>query len=104
MKFIKYSKYTGQEADEVSLDALMQALADFLLQSGFNTDMYGMYEMPPDHSMEQLREAIREAIERGDLGEEYEPFRDLSPEDLDRVIQRLMERMQEEGQITVDAP
>src|SRR5438552_14410541 len=104
MKFIKYSRYTGNEADSVGLDALMQALADHFLQSGFKGDMYGMYEMPPENSMEQLQQAIREAIERGDLGEEFERFRDLSPEDLERVIQRLMERMQEEGYITVDGP
>src|SRR5258707_893174 len=104
MKFIKYSKYTGEDADSVSLDALMDALADFLLQSGFETDAYGMYEMPPENSMEQLREAIRQAIERGDLGEEDDGFRNLSAEDREKFIERLMERMQEEGQITVDAP
>ena len=51
MKFIKYSKYTGDEADSVDLDTLMKALADYLLQSGFQSDMYGMYEMParPQH-------------------------------------------------------
>src|SRR5579871_4392674 len=101
MKFIKYSRYTGQEADNVGLDDLMQALSDFLLQSGFESDMYGVYEMPQENSMEQLAQAIREAIERGDLGEEFDGFRDLSPEDLERVIQRLMERMQNEGYIRV---
>src|SRR5258708_26430330 len=54
--------------------------------------------------MEQWGEGVGEAIERGDLGEEYERFRNLSNEDMDKFIQRLMERMQEEGHITVDAP
>ena len=62
MKYIKYSRYDGSEAEGVGLDDLMQALSDFLLQSGFQTDMYGMYEMPPENSMEQLAEAIRQAI------------------------------------------
>ena len=104
MKYIKYSRYDGSEAEGVGLDDLMQALSDFLLQSGFQTDMYGMYEMPPENSMEQLEEAIRQAIERGDLGEEFERFRNLSPEDLQKLVQRLMERMEQEGYITVDQP
>jgi len=104
MKSIKYSRYTGDEADSVDLDSLMRALADFLLQSGFDTDQYGMYEMSPDNSLDALREAIRQAIERGDLGEEYENFRNLSPEDLEKVIGRLMQRMEQEGHITVDGP
>jgi Ca-activated chloride channel family protein len=104
MKSIKYSRYTGDEADSVDLESLMRALADFLLQSGFDTDQYGMYEMSPDNSLDALREAIRQAIERGDLGEEYENFRNLSPEDLEKVIGRLMQRMEQEGHITVDGP
>src|ERR1035438_4411262 len=102
MKIIKYSRYTGEAADEVGLDSLMQALTDYLLQSGFQSDFYGMYEMPPENSMEDLKEAIRQAIERGDVGEEYERFRDLSPEDMERLLDRLMQRMQDEGHITVD--
>ncbi len=103
MKYIKYSRYDGSEGEGVNLDDLMQALSDFLLQSGFQSE-YGMYEMPPENSMEDLAEQIRQAIERGDLGDEFEHLRGLSPEDMEKLLQRLMERMQQEGYITVDQP
>ena len=35
MKFIKYSKFTGQDLDGIDLHGLMKSLAGFLLQSGF---------------------------------------------------------------------
>ena len=35
MKFIKYSKFVADPASQMSMEDLMQALSDFLLQSGF---------------------------------------------------------------------
>ena len=36
MKFIRYSKYTGEPADDVDLQELLKRLGDFFLQSGGN--------------------------------------------------------------------
>jgi hypothetical protein len=44
VKFIKYAKYTGEPADEVDLDELMKRLGDFFLQSGFESQYYGLSE------------------------------------------------------------
>ena len=70
MRYIRYSKYIGEAADDIDLQELMSRLADFLLQSGFESQ-YGICEMDTKHSreqtMEQLREAIRQALEMGDL-------------------------------------
>ncbi len=48
----------------------MSRLSDFFLQSGFESQ-YGIYEMDPDRSreqmMEELREAILRALQEGDL-------------------------------------
>ena len=42
MKVIKYGKYTGEPADVVDLDELMKRLGDFFLQSGFESQYYGI--------------------------------------------------------------
>ena len=36
MKFIHYSRYTGEDMG-IGAEELLQALSDFLLESGFNT-------------------------------------------------------------------
>ncbi len=39
MKRVKYSKYIPNLAEEVSLEDLMDALSDFLLESGFEDEL-----------------------------------------------------------------
>src|SRR5258708_5287332 len=51
MKWIKYSKYTGEDFG-IDADDLLKALADFLLQSGYN----GMGWR--EQTLEDLKEAI----------------------------------------------
>ena len=36
MRYTKYSKWTGQSWDDISLEELMDTLSDYLLQSGFH--------------------------------------------------------------------
>ena len=67
MKFIKYGKYIGEPADSIDLEELMKRLGDFFLQSGFESQYYGVSEFDPDRSMEALREAILRALQEGDL-------------------------------------
>ena len=54
-------------AGEISLDDLMGALSDFLLDSGFHDPMAKFQELNGEQTMENLREAIRQALEAGDL-------------------------------------
>ena len=49
MKIIKYGKYTGEPADAVDLDELMKRMGDFFLQSGFESQYYGMSEFDAAH-------------------------------------------------------
>ena len=44
MKRIRYSKYVPDPAGEMSMEDLLSALSDYLLQSGFNSNFW--YEMP----------------------------------------------------------
>ena len=67
MKIIKYGKYTGEAADVVDLDELMKRLGNFFLQSGFESQYYGLSAFDAANSMEALREAILRALQEGDL-------------------------------------
>jgi Ca-activated chloride channel family protein len=114
MKYIKYSRYTGEAADEIDLQELMSRLSDFLLQSGYESQAYGIYEMDaeisPERLMEQLRQAILRALEEGDLlppemMEELLQNPDLSKnENLRELIDQLIERLAQEGYISPQPP
>jgi Ca-activated chloride channel family protein len=109
MKYIRYSKYAPEAADDVDLQDLMSKLSDFFLQSGFDSQ-YGMYELDMERSREQYMEALREAILRalqeGDLippemMQQLMQNPDISQnQDLRDLIDQLIQRMEEEGYIT----
>jgi Ca-activated chloride channel family protein len=105
-KFIRYTKYTGEPADGVDLQELVKRLSDFFLQSGYESQFYGMSEMDPEKSMEALREAIRRALEEGDLlpNQELKDLLDGTPEQMDakmkELIDQLIDRLMQEGYIT----
>jgi Ca-activated chloride channel family protein len=105
-KFIRYTKYTGEPADGVDLQELVKRLSDFFLQSGYESQFYGMSEMDPEKSMEALREAIRRALEEGDLvpNQELKDLLDGTPEQMDakmkELIDQLIDRLMQEGYVT----
>jgi len=59
-----YSKFSPELADAVDLQALLDQLADFLLESGFagGHDPYGWGNEEGDRSMDALRQAILDAL------------------------------------------
>src|ERR1700720_1050313 len=105
-KFIRYTKYTGEPADGVDLQELIKRLSDFFLQSGYESQFYGLSEMDPEKSMEALREAIRRALEEGDLlpNQELKDLLDGTPEQMDakmkELIDQLIDRLMQEGYVT----
>ncbi len=110
MKFIRYSRYTGEPSDSIDLQELVKRLSDFFLQSGFESQFYGITEMDPERSLEQLRQAILRALQEGDLlsDEAMEEFlRDLDlnqNQQLRDLIDQLIERLAEEGYISPQPP
>src|SRR5450631_1613961 len=108
MKWIKYSKYTGEDFG-VDADDLLKALADFLLQSGFQ-DPYMTGGEWDEHTLENLKQAIQQALESGKLFNEdalqemMERLRNLSPEQMDQLLDNLTQKMVNEGQITIEEP
>ena len=106
MKRIRYSKYVPDPAGEMSMEDLLSALANYLLQSGFQDSMW--YEMPQgEHTLDDLRRAIEEALMNGEMFDENlrEQIEQMMAEgQLDELIEKLIERMQHEDYISVDEP
>ncbi len=105
MKRIRYSKYVPDPAGEMSLEDLLSALSDYLLQSGFQSDMW--YEMPEgEQTLDDLRRAIEQALMEGDQFDEdmRERLQQMAADgELDELIEKLIERMQQEDYISIDA-
>ncbi len=106
MKFTKYSKYVGDAASEIGMEDLLNALSDYLLQSGFHNSYMNFYELG-EQTLDELRQAIQQALEAGDLldqnmQEQIEQLRDEGK--LDELIEQLINRMQQEDYISVDQP
>jgi Ca-activated chloride channel homolog len=105
---IEYSKYTGEDFG-IGAEDLLQALSDFLLQSGFNTQ-YMPFSAWNEHTLEDLKKAIQQALEQGDLfdnehmREMMERLQKLSPEQMQKLLDNLVQKMIDEGQITVEQP
>jgi Ca-activated chloride channel homolog len=108
MKYTKYSRYAPEAASDIDLNELMSRLADFFLQSGFDSP-YGISEMDPEESQEQhmdrLRDAILRALQEGDLIppellEQMLQNPDLSQnQELRDLIDQIIERLEHEGYV-----
>ena len=66
MKRVKYTKYNGSPASEMSMEDLLQALSNYLLDSGYRDPFSRFAELDGEHTMENLREALRQALEEGE--------------------------------------
>jgi Ca-activated chloride channel homolog len=105
---VRYSKYTGEDMGIDGQD-LLQALSDFLLQSGFNTQ-YMQFNEWNEHTLEDLKKAIQQALESGklferdNLQEMMERLQSMSSEQLEKLLENLVQKMIDEGHIAVDDP
>ncbi len=109
MKY-RYSKFTGEDLDEVDLEDLLSRLSDLLLSSGFDSP-YGLpYDDElPGHSMQSLHDAILEAILNGGmlsdetlerlLGKDWQ-HADDAEQRLDDLVNRIVEKLQHQGYLT----
>jgi len=105
MKFTTYGKFTGIDVDAISLDDLMQALADFFLQSGFSGRRRAR---GVDDTVDGLREALMRLLMReGFLSEdELDALRgddgEIAESVMRDLVDRLIERLIAEGYLTVE--
>jgi Ca-activated chloride channel homolog len=116
MRFHTYTKFSPEMADAVDLQALLDKLADFLLDSGFAGGKgyhpywgeFGGDES--DRSMDALREAILKAlVDSGQFTPEMlEALRGEGDEEsqakLAKLLDDLVQRLMAEGYLKADAP
>jgi Ca-activated chloride channel homolog len=110
MKRVRYTKFTGDLSSSVGLEDLMQALSDFLLDSGFSDpytrDQTRRHDHDGDQTMENLREAIKQALESGELFDEeaQEKFNQLDAQQVEELIDQIIQKMQEQNFINAEQP
>src|SRR6185295_17885817 len=108
MKWINYSRYTGEDLG-ISAEDLLQALSDFLLESGFSSQ-YMPFSEWNQHTLEDLKKALQQALEQGklfdndSLNEMMERLQNMSAEQMDKLLENLIQKMVDEGQITIPEP
>jgi Ca-activated chloride channel homolog len=107
MKRIRYSKYVPDPASEMSMEDLLSALSDYLLQSGFNDNFW--YELPEEgeQTLDELRRALEQALLNGEMFDEEmrERLQEMQMNgELEDLIEKLVERMQQEDYISIDQP
>jgi Ca-activated chloride channel family protein len=120
MRYTKYSKWTGLNWDDISLEELMNELSDYLLRSGYEDQFRSHYrrwardwdddrfdELDPEDALESLRRAIREALKNSGLldQEQYHQLFDeegnARDERLEELIDRLIQRLLQEGYLSL---
>ncbi len=106
MKFINFTKFLGDDFG-ISAEDLMRALSNYFLRSGYENQF-----MPQgmSSSLDNLRDAIREALESGELfskeqlEEMYQRLSELSPEQFNELIDRLTQKLANEGYVSIGQP
>ncbi len=108
MKFVKYTKYVPDPASELTMEDLLSTLSDYLLQSGFQNSYMNYYELREgEQSLDELKQAIENALLNSDLVDEElrDQLQQMQMEgSLDELIQKLIDRMEQEDYISTEAP
>ena len=107
MKFTRYGKYVPDPASEMSMEDLLNALSDYLLQSGFQNSYMDFYQLPGEHTLDDLRRAIEEALLNGELLDEQmqEQINQMQMDgSLEQLIEELVQRMEQQDFISIDQP
>ena len=104
MKLTRYTKFTGDLSTSFDLEDLMEALSDFFLDSGFD-DPWSQFQNASD-SIEDLREAIRQALDSGDLLDEdaQEKYEELPEEGKQELVDKIIQRMKDEAFLNAESP
>jgi Ca-activated chloride channel family protein len=91
-RYVNYTKFF-ENWDDLDLDALLEKLSDFLLQSGFSDFYDRFYPSDRELSMQDLYDMLLNEVSQWDSTQTY------SEEQLQRLIQHILQRMVDEGYI-----
>ncbi len=106
MRRIRYSKFIPDPAGEMSMEDLLGALSDYLLQSGFQNYMYDDL-LQSEQTLDDLRRAIEQALLDSNLLDEEmrERLEQMQADgSLDELIEQLIERLEREDYVSIDQP
>jgi len=110
MRFVKYGKYVPNPFDDLSAEDLLQLLQDYLLDSGFYNQYSNFYEMDPGRTMEELHQALLQALQQqGKISDEMlrqmlENWEEYQGSELAERIDQLLQQLAEEGYIRIEQP
>src|SRR3979411_2352169 len=107
MKRVRYTKFTGDLSSSFGLEDLMQALSDFLLDTGFYDPYSSRFqEFNGDQTLDNLRKAVPQALESGELFDEeaQEKFEQLDAQQVEELIDQIIAKMQEQNFINAQQP
>ena len=108
MRWISYSKFSEEDLG-IDTEDLLRALSDYFLQSGFD-DPYLQFSELNQQTLEDLKRAIEQALESGDLfdPEQAEQMRDrlneMTGEQREQLLQKLLQKLQDAGYINTEDP
>ena len=109
MRYVNWTKFTGDSLG-ISSEDVMRALAGYFLRSGFENGFAPWSGSPPEQSWEELREAVRAALESGDLFDPaqrdalYARLAEMPPEEVERLIENLLRRLAADGYAAAGSP
>ncbi len=104
MKLTRYTKFTGDLSTSFDLEDLMEALSDFFLDSGYQ-DPFSPFQNS-DESMESLRDAVRQALDSGELLDEdaQDKYDELPEEGKEELVDKVIQRMKDEAFLNAEEP
>src|SRR3954470_10896075 len=114
MRKVSYSKFSEEDLG-IEMEDLLRALSDYFLQSGFQ-DPYLQATEFNQHTLEELKKAIEQALENGELFDQdqleamQERLQQMAQEAREKLIERLVQKLEQsgmiskEGQETPEAP
>ena len=104
MRWINYGKFTGDDLG-ISAEDLLNALSEYLLQSGFGREQFQFSEMN-QQTMEDLKELIERALREGNLYDDRqraeqlaEQLANMNSEEMEKLVDRLAQKLVYEGYI-----
>ena len=105
MKLTRYTKFTGDLSTSFDLEDLMEALSGLFLDSGFQ-DPFSPFQNSGENSMEDLREAVRQALDSGDLLDEdaQQKYEELPEEGKQELVEKIIQRMKDEAFLNAEEP
>src|SRR5450631_174820 len=108
MRRISYSKFSEEDLG-IEMEDLLRALSDYFLQSGFQ-DPYLQFSEMNQQTLDELKQAIERALEGSELFDPAqaeqmrERLRQMSAQQREKLLQNLMNKLQDAGYINMDGP